>query len=63
VAVSAEAATGRDEFDAEETDERTVAVWRPGMSHATYRRLLRLLFDPDTDGGGASSGLPSEQAA
>jgi hypothetical protein len=61
--MSAEAGAERAEHDVEETEERTVATWRPGMSHATYRRLLRLLFDPDTDGGGASSGLPTERAA
>jgi hypothetical protein len=41
--------------------ERTVAVWRAGMSRAAYERLLRLLFDPepgrrddDTAGGQAA---------
>lgn len=38
--------------------ERTVAVWHPGMSRATYLRLLRLLFDAppddDTTGGRAA---------
>ena len=29
--------------------ERTVAVWHPGMSRATYSRLLRLLFDAPYD--------------
>jgi hypothetical protein len=33
--------------------ERTVAVWLPAMSDATYGRLLRLLFDPLPDEGGA----------
>ncbi len=62
--MSAEAAADRDEFEAEQmTDERTVAVWRPGMSPATYRRLLRLLFDHEPGGGGASSDLPAKRAA
>lgn len=61
--MSAEAAAGRDEFDAEETDERTAAVWRPGMGEATYRRLLRLLFDHEPGDGGASSDVPAERAA
>ena len=61
--MSAEAAAGRDEFDAEETDERTAAVWRSGMGEATYRRLLRLLFDPNPGGGGAVSVAPVDRAA
>lgn len=61
--MSVEAAAERAERDTETRDERTVAVWRPGMSPATYRRLLHLLFDPEPGGGGASSGLPSERAA
>lgn len=30
----------------EDDVERTEAFWHPGMSRATYIRLLRLLFDP-----------------
>lgn len=58
----AEAGAERGEHDGEETEERTVAVWRPGMTPATYRRLLRLLFDADPDGGGTAA-MPAERAA
>ena len=60
--MSAEAAAERAECDTETGDERTVAVWRPGMTPATYRRLLRLLFDADPGGGGTTA-IPAERAA
>lgn len=60
--MSAEAAAERAECDTEARDERTVAVWRPGMTPATYRRLLRLLFDADPGGGGTAA-MPAERAA
>ena len=43
--------------------ERTVAVWRPGMSRGTYWRLLRLLFDPPPGGGGSAAEPDSGRAA
>ena len=42
---------GRGEGHSDHPDglERTMAVWSPGMSRATYNRLLRVLFDPRPD--------------
>jgi hypothetical protein len=51
------------EVATEASDERTSAVWRPGMSPGTYRRLLRLLFDSGHGDGGASAADLGERAA
>lgn len=57
-----EAGAERATCDTETQEERTVAVWRPGMTPATYRRLLRLLFDAEPGGGGTAA-MPAERAA
>lgn len=60
--MSAEAGAERADCDPDTGHERTVAVWRPGMTPATYRRLLRLLFDAEPGGGGTAA-TPAERAA
>lgn len=58
------APAARDPTKGRDDVERTEAFWHPGMSRATYIRLLRLLFDPPPDdGGGGSLDAPGGRAA